>query len=110
MPLVTCFNLRVEDPLSEIGAAVSSALASMPELLINEDEIDFVPILEPHDFRATVTRINVDLWERSERTKEGLQELATRVARAFQTTVGSDRRVKVVIRPYAVETSGWVSL
>jgi len=110
MPLMMCFNVRAEDPLSEIAAAVSGALASMPELLINEDEIDFVPILEPEDFQATVTRINVDLWERSERTKQGLQELATRVARAFQAIVGEDRRVKVVIRPYAVETSGWVSL
>jgi hypothetical protein len=100
----------VEDPLSEIEAAVSGALASMPELLINEYEIDFVPILKPDEFQATVTRINVDLWERSERTKQGLQELATRVAGAFQATAGSSRRVKVVIRPYAVETSGWVSL
>jgi phenylpyruvate tautomerase PptA (4-oxalocrotonate tautomerase family) len=53
---------------------------------------------------------NVDLWERTERTKEALQELATRLARAFQTTAGADRRVKVVIRPYDVERSGWVSL
>jgi len=110
MPLVTCFNLRAEDPLPQIGAAVSGALASMPEFLIDEHEIDFVPILEPDAFPATVARINVDLWERSERTKQGLQEVATRVARAFQATAGSDRRVKVVIRPYAVETSGWVSL
>jgi hypothetical protein len=110
MPLVTCFNLRVGDPLSEIEAAVSGALASMPDLLIDENEIDVVPIFEPAGFPATVTRINVDLWERSERTKQGLQELATRVARAFQAAAGSSRRVKVVIRPYAVETSGWVSL
>ncbi|MEX0755034.1 MAG: hypothetical protein WD556_07955 [Actinomycetota bacterium] len=110
MPLVTCFNLREEDPLSEIAAAVSRALASSPELLINEHEIDFVPVLKPDEFQATVTRINVDLWERSERTKQGLQELATRVARAFQAAAGAERTVKVVIRPYDVETSGWVSL
>jgi phenylpyruvate tautomerase PptA (4-oxalocrotonate tautomerase family) len=109
MPLVTCFNLRVEDTLSDIEVAVSGALASMPELLINEYEIDFVPVLKPDGFKATVTRINVDLWERSERTKRGLQELATRVAEAFQAVAGADRRVKVVIRPYDVETSGCVS-
>jgi len=57
-----------------------------------------------------VTRINVDLWERPERTKEALQELATRLARAFQSVTGQDRKVKVVIRPYDVERSGWVSL
>jgi phenylpyruvate tautomerase PptA (4-oxalocrotonate tautomerase family) len=56
-----------------------------------------------------VTRINVHLWERAERTKEALQELATRLAKAFQTAVGEDRRVKVVIRPHDVERSGWVS-
>ena len=54
--------------------------------------------------------MNVDLWERAERTKDALQELATRVARGFQEVAGEDRRVKVVIRPYAVATSGWVSL
>jgi hypothetical protein len=109
MPLVTCFNLGSEDPLSDVEVAVSAALASMPELPINEDEIDFVPILKPDEFQATVTRINADFWERSERTKQGLQELATRVAKAFQAATGTDRRVKVVIRPYDVETSGWVS-
>jgi hypothetical protein len=82
----------------------------MPELLIDEYEIDFVPILEPQEFHGSVTRINVDLWERRERTKQGLQELATRLAKAFQASAGADRRVKVVIRPYDVETSGWVSL
>jgi phenylpyruvate tautomerase PptA (4-oxalocrotonate tautomerase family) len=56
-----------------------------------------------------VTRINVDLWERAERTKEALQELATRVATAFQNVAGTDRKVKVVIRPYDVGLSGWVS-
>lgn len=30
-------------------------------------------------------------------------------ARAFQRVAGADRRVKVVIRPYEVGTSGWVS-
>jgi hypothetical protein len=64
---------------------------------------------EPDGFHGAVTRINVDLWERNERTKEALQELATRVAKGFQGVVGSDRRVKVVIRPYDVEQSGWVS-
>jgi len=57
-----------------------------------------------------VTRINVDLWERRERTKDALQDLATRVATAFQAVAGRDRKVTVVIRPYDVEASGWVSL
>jgi hypothetical protein len=39
-----------------------------------------------------------------------LQELAMRLAKAFQTVAGEGRRVKVVIRPYDVERSGWVSL
>ena len=82
----------------------------MPELAVNDHEIDFVSVLSPHGFDGEVTRINVDLWERSERTKDALQELATQVARAFQTTAGAQRRVKVVIRPYDVQTSGWVSL
>jgi hypothetical protein len=29
---------------------------------------------------------------------------------AFQRTAGADRKVKVVIRPYDVEKSGWVSV
>jgi phenylpyruvate tautomerase PptA (4-oxalocrotonate tautomerase family) len=110
MPLVTIFNLRREDRLSDLEESTRRALTSMPELAINEYEIDLVPVLSPNDFPGEVTRINVDLWERTERTKEALQELATRLARAFQTVAGEDRRVKVVITPYDVERSGWVSL
>jgi phenylpyruvate tautomerase PptA (4-oxalocrotonate tautomerase family) len=108
--LVTVFNLRREDRLSDLEAAIRGALTSMPELAVNDYEIDFVPVLGPDGFDGEVARINVDLWERSERSKDALQELATRVARAFQATAGAQRNVKVVIRPYDVQTSGWVSL
>ncbi len=110
MPLVTLLNLRREDRLSDLEEAIKQALTSMPELAIKADEIDLVPLFRPEDFNGEVTRINIDMWERTEGTKEALQELATRVARAFQTIAGADRRVKVVIRPYDVERSGWVSL
>jgi hypothetical protein len=110
MPLVSVFNLRREDRLAELEEATRLALTSMPELAINDYEIDFLPVLRPDDFDGVVTRINVDLWERPERTKDALQELATRLAKAFQTVAGEERRVKVVIRPYDVERSGWVSL
>ena len=60
MPLVTAFNLRAQDPLSEIEAAVRAALVSMPELHINADEIDLVPVCQPARFDGTVARINVD--------------------------------------------------
>ena len=110
MPFVTAFNLRREDRLSDLEEATTRALTSMPELAINDYEIDLVPVLRPDAFDGEVTRINVDLWDRAERTKEALQELATRLAKAFQTVAGEDRRVKVVIRPYDVESSGWVSL
>jgi phenylpyruvate tautomerase PptA (4-oxalocrotonate tautomerase family) len=109
MPLVTAFNLTKDDRLSDIETAVTEALVSMPELKINAWEVDLVPVLKADGFAGAITRINVDLWERHERTKEALQELATRVARAFQRVAGSERKVKVVIRPYDVETSGWVS-
>ena len=109
MPLVTAFNLRREDRLSEIEEALRHAMASIPALEINDHEVDLVPICEPDGFRATVTRIDVDLWERPARTKDALQDLAERVARAFQSVVGQERKVKVVIRPYDVEKSGWVS-
>jgi phenylpyruvate tautomerase PptA (4-oxalocrotonate tautomerase family) len=110
MPLVTAFNLRADDRLSEIEEAIRTALSSMPEMGINDFEVDFVPVLAAEGFHGTVTRINVDLWVRSVRTKEALQELATRVASAFQAVVGRDRKVTVVIKPYEVEASGWVSL
>jgi hypothetical protein len=42
-------------------------------------------------------------------TKAALQDLAERVAVAFQSVVGQERKVKVVIRPYDPEQSGWVS-
>jgi hypothetical protein len=109
MPLVTAFNLRADDRLPEIEEAIRSALTTMPELAINDYEVDLVPVLAPEGFHGTVTRINVDLWERPVRTKAALQELATRVASAFQAVAGSDRKVKVVIKPYDVEASGWVS-
>lgn len=109
MPPVTAFNLRRDDPLAEIEEAVRHALTSVPELEINDHEVDFVPILEPDGFRAVDTRIHVDLWERRALTKDALQDLAARVATAFQSVVGRERKVKVVIRPYDVEKSGWVS-
>lgn len=110
MPMITVFNLRAEDRLSDVQEAIERTLTSMPELAINAWEIDVVPVLRPDGFNGEVTRINVDLWERGERTKEALQELATRVAKGFQAVAGDDRRVKVVIKPYDVGTSGWVSL
>ena len=60
--------------MSELEEATRHALTSMPELAINDWEIDLVPVLRPDDFDGEVTRINVDLWERAERTKEALQE------------------------------------
>jgi phenylpyruvate tautomerase PptA (4-oxalocrotonate tautomerase family) len=110
VPLVSVFNLRRDDRLPELKEATRRALASLPEVAINDHEIDLVPVLRPDDFDGEVTRINVDLWERAERTKDALQELATRLAKAFQSVAGEDRSVKVVIRPYDVERSGWVSL
>jgi hypothetical protein len=109
VPLVTAFNLRPDDRLPELEEAMRVALSSMSELGINDFEVDLVPVLAPEGFHGTVTRINVDLWERPVRTKAALQELATRVATAFQSVTGRDRKVKVVIRPYDVEASGWVS-
>ena len=110
MPLVTVLNLRSEDDLQAIEAAVALAMAGMPELQINDWEIDVIPVLRPDGFDKDVTRINVELWEREERTKERLQELATRVAESFRSAAGRDRAVKVVIRPYDVGTAGWVSM
>ena len=95
MPLVTVFNLRREDRLSDLEQATKRALTSMPELAINDWEINLVPVLMPDGFDGEVTRINVDLWERPERTKEALQELATRLARAFQSVTGQDRKVRL---------------
>lgn len=109
MPLVTAFNLRTDDRPDDIETAVREALASLPDQQIHDYEVDFVPVLKPHGFHGTITRINIDLWERRERTKEGLQELAGRVATAFQRVAGADRKVKVVIRPYDIGKSGWVS-
>ena len=110
MPLVTIFNVRKEDRLSEIEEAVRKALTSMPPLEISDNAVDVVPILAPESAPETVTRINVDLWEKKGRTKEALQELATRVAEAFKGVAGPGRMVKVVIRPYDIDRSGWVSL
>jgi hypothetical protein len=98
------------DRLAELEEATRLTLTSMAELAINDSEIDFLPVLRQDDFDGVVTRINVDLWERPERTKDALQELATQLAKAFQTVAGEERRVKVVIRPYDVERSGRVSL
>jgi phenylpyruvate tautomerase PptA (4-oxalocrotonate tautomerase family) len=109
VPLITAFNLHTEDRLGHIETALREALVSLPELQIHAHEVDFVPVLKPDGFHGTITRINIDLWERRERTKEGLQELAARVAKAFQRVAGTDRQVKVVIRPYDVGKSGWVS-
>jgi hypothetical protein len=44
MPLVTAFNLSKEDGLPEIEEAVRRALVSMPELEVNDYEVDLVPV------------------------------------------------------------------
>jgi hypothetical protein len=84
-----------------------AALVGMPELRINDHEIDLAPVFKPDGFHGTVTRINVDLWQRDERTQDVLQELAARVAKAFQTVAGMASKVKVVIRPYDIGKSSW---
>jgi hypothetical protein len=109
VPLVTVYNLREDDALPAIERAIIGALSSMPELDINDWEIDVIPMRRPDGFEGDITRINVDLWERPERDKQALQELATRVAEGFRSVVGRDRHVKVVIRPYDVGAAGWVS-
>ena len=109
MPLVTAFNVRKDDPLSDIEEAVRHAMVRLPALEIREHEVDFVPVCEPDGFPAVITRINVDRWEHRARTKEALQDLAAGVAMAFRSVVGQERKVKVVIRPYDIEKSGWVS-
>jgi hypothetical protein len=80
MPLVTVLNLRREDRLADLEEAITRTLTSMPELAINDWEVNIVPVLMPDGFRGEVTRINIELWERPERTKDALQELATRAA------------------------------
>lgn len=57
------FNLRRDDRLSELEEATKRALTSLPEVAINDHEIDLVPVLRPDDFDGEVTRINVDLWD-----------------------------------------------
>ena len=86
MPPVTVFNLRREDPLPAIEEALRGAIRSMPALEIHDDEVDFVPVLAPDGFRATVARINMDPWEGAARTKDALQALATRMAMAFRSS------------------------
>ena len=110
MPLVTAFNLRREDRLDDLEQAMREALSRKPELKINDWEVMLVPVLRPDGFHGTVTRINVELWERSELTKAALQELATRVADAFKAVAGRERKVIVVVRPYDVSGAGWVSV
>ena len=109
MPMVTMFNLEAGDRLPELEEATRRALTSMPELEINDAEVDLVPTFAPNGFGGAVVRINVELWEHPERTKGALQELATRVADAFQEVAGPNRGVKVLIRPHNIEGSGWVS-
>jgi len=88
---------------------VREALSGKPELTIDGREVMLVPVLTPDGFHGPVTRINVELWERRELTKDALQALATRVADAFKAVAGRERKVIVVIRPYDVGAAGWVS-
>ena len=71
--------------------------------------MNVVPMVAPAGFEPAVARIDVDLWERPERAKAGLQQVAERVASAFQEVAGADRRVKVALRPYPIDAAGWVS-
>ena len=71
MPLVTVFNLRKEDRLSEIEVAAREALVSIPQLRINDYEVDLVPVVKPDGFHGTVTRINVESLGRKRAHKRG---------------------------------------
>jgi len=53
MPLVTIFNLRKEDRLSEIEEAVRKALTSMPPLEIRDNAVDVIPVVAPDSFPGT---------------------------------------------------------
>jgi hypothetical protein len=108
MPRVTAFNLRPGDDLAALEEAIRAALTSLPELAIDPAAVDLVPMVAPAGYDAPVARIDVDLFERPEGTKARLQELGERVAAAFREVAGAERRVKVVLRPYALESSGWV--
>lgn len=108
MPRVTAFNLRPGDDLDALEDAIRAALTSLPEVTIDPAAVDLVPMLAPSGYEAAVARIDVDLFERATGTKERLQDLGERIAAAFQEVVGADRRVKVVLRPYPLESSGWV--
>ncbi len=108
MPRVTAFNLRPGDDLAALEDAIRAALTSLPELAIDPAAVDLVPMVAPPGYEPAVARIDVDLFERAEGTKPRLQELGERIAAAFQEVTGTDRRVKVVLRPYALESSGWV--
>jgi hypothetical protein len=110
MPLVTALNLRRQDRLADIDAALREALVSIPDLKINAHEVVLAPVLAPDGFHEPVARINVDVWERADLTKDALQELAGRMARAFRLVTGPERKVTVVIRPYDPGAAGWVSL
>jgi hypothetical protein len=109
MPRITALNLHKGDDLTEIEAGLKAALVSIPEMEINDYEVDLVPLFAPDGFHASVARIDVDLWEAKHRTKDQFQELASRMAAAFLKIVGSERKVKVVIKPYDISQSGWVS-
>jgi hypothetical protein len=109
VPRVTAFNLRPGDDLGAIEVAVRDALVSIPELAIDAADVDLVPMVAPAGYEPAVARIDIQLWETPARTKAGLQEVAERVAVAFQEVVGADRRVKVALRPAPLEATGWVS-
>jgi hypothetical protein len=109
MPRVTAFNLRQGDDPAALEEAIRAALTSLPELAIDPADVDLVPMVAPAGYEPAVARIDVDLWERPERPKAGLQEVAERVATAFQEVAGTDRPVKVALRPTRLEVTGWAS-
>jgi len=88
VPLVTVLNLSQEDDLAAIEQEIARSLSSMPELAVNDSEIDVIPVRRPDGFENDIVRINVDLWERPERGKQALQELAMRVAEGFLAVLG----------------------
>jgi hypothetical protein len=108
VPRVTAFHLLPGDDLAALEVAIRTALTSHPEVAIDPAAVDLVPMVAPAGYRPAVARIDVDLFERPTGTKERLQELGERIAAAFQEVAGADRGVKVVLRPYALESSGWV--
>lgn len=120
MPHIVVYGLSESEfkaeRIEQIENALTSAILSIPELELTENDISFFFPLDPSitSFEVPVVIIVELLFEKPRRTKEIKQLLAERIKETFKSVVwywrkGQISKLEVAVRPFNPQTEGFAS-